>query len=127
VKNLAILSMAFGVILVASALTVRAEDKPKGDANKPTASRPTSQPAETFTGTVESTHTQKRPRLVVHDTHYELKPSDNAPASVKETLAKISSGEATGTYTVKGTATTIDSRKWILIDSITKVNKDDVN
>jgi len=42
---------------------------------------------ESFTGTVESTQTQKRPRLVVGGTHYELKPSEKADASVKETPA----------------------------------------
>jgi hypothetical protein len=75
---------------------------------------------ETFTGTVESTQSQKRPRLVVDGTHYELKPSDKAAASVKDTLAKISKGEATGKHTVKGTASTIDGKSGILVDSITK-------
>jgi ABC-type Na+ efflux pump permease subunit len=71
---------------------------------------------ETFKGEVESTHTQKRPRLVVDGTHYELKPSGKAQASVKETLAKISKGEATGRYVVKGAA----SGNGLAVGSITK-------
>jgi hypothetical protein len=71
---------------------------------------------ESFTGTVESTQTQKRPRLVVGGTHYELKPPEKADPSVKETLAKISSGQATGQYTVKGA----ESGTTLMVDSITK-------
>ena len=71
---------------------------------------------EAFTGTVESTNSQKRPRLVVGATHYELKPSDKADASVKQTLAKISSSEATGQYTVRGAA----SGTTLMVDSISK-------
>jgi hypothetical protein len=74
----------------------------------------------TYTGTVESTMSQKRPRLVVGAIHYELKPSDDAEAGVKDTLAKISKGEATGKYTVKGTVSTIEGRTWLIVDSITK-------
>lgn len=76
----------------------------------------TSANAQTLTGTVESTHSQKRPRLVVGDVHYELKAAEKANASVKETLAKISSGEATGKYTVKG----VVNGKNVAVENITK-------
>ena len=76
--------------------------------------------AGTFTGTVEATMSQKRPRLVVGGVHYELKASDKAEAGVKDTLAKISKGEATGKYTVKGAVSTIEGRTWLVVDSITK-------
>jgi hypothetical protein len=85
-------------------------------ASAPAAGTETSANAQTLTGTVESTHSQKRPRLVVGDVHYELKAAETANASVKETLAKISSGEATGKYTVKGTV----SGKNVTVESITK-------
>ena len=76
--------------------------------------------AGTFTGTVDASTTQKRPRLAVGGTRYELKPSDKAEATVKDTLAKISKGEATGKYTVKGAVSTAEGRTWILVNSITK-------
>lgn len=76
--------------------------------------------SETFTGVVESTNTQKRPRLVVGETRYEMKPSEKADAGVKETLANISSGEVRGRYVVKGSLTTIGERTWIMVDSIAK-------
>ena len=76
--------------------------------------------AGTFTGTVEATMSQKRPRLVVGGTHYELKASEKADAGVKDTLAKISKGEATGKYTVKGAASTTEGRATLVVDSITK-------
>ena len=71
-----------------------------------------------FTGTVESTHSQKRPRLVVNGTHYELKASEKADATVKAALERISQGEATGRYTAKGTSATVLGRSGILVDSI---------
>ena len=76
--------------------------------------------ADTYTGAVEATMSQKRPRLVVGGTHYELKASDKADAGVKDTLAKISKGEATGKYTVKGAVSNIEGRTWLVVDSITK-------
>jgi hypothetical protein len=59
---------------------------------------------DTFKGTVHATMTRKIPRLNVNGAEYDLSPAANAHASVKDTLAKISKGEATGRYVVKGTA-----------------------
>lgn len=75
---------------------------------------------ESFTGTVESTKSQKRPRLVVESVHYELHAAEKADAAVKETLQKISSGDATGTYVVKGKATTENGKPTLLVQSISK-------
>jgi polyhydroxybutyrate depolymerase len=75
--------------------------------------------AQSFTGTVESTKSQKRPRLVVGETHYELKAAEGADAGVQETLDKISKGEAVGQYLVKGTVTTTYGRPAIAVSSVT--------
>jgi poly(3-hydroxybutyrate) depolymerase len=76
--------------------------------------------AQSFTGTVESTGTQKRPRLVVGNTHYELQAVGGADAGVQTTLDQISRGEATGRYVVNGTATKINGRNGIAVTSISK-------
>jgi hypothetical protein len=60
--------------------------------------------AETFKGTVHATISRKIPRLTVDGKEYDLSAAAVADASVKDTLAKISKGEATGRYVVKGTA-----------------------
>ena len=59
---------------------------------------------ETFKGTVHATATRKIPRLNVDGKEYDLSAAAGADAAVKDTLAKISKGEATGRYVVKGTA-----------------------
>ena len=55
--------------------------------------------SETFTGAAAASGTHKRPQLLVDGKRYELKASDKADASVAETLAKFSKGDA-GTYVV---------------------------
>jgi hypothetical protein len=94
---------------VKMAATARATETPKAAAA-----------GESFTGTVESTKSQKRPRLVVGETHHELKAAEGADASVQQTLDKISKGEATGQYVVKGTTTTINGHSGIAVSSISK-------
>jgi hypothetical protein len=74
--------------------------------------------AETFTGTAAASGTYKRPLLIVDGKRYELKASDTADASVAETLAKFSKGDA-GTYTVKGKRGTVHGNDSIIIDTIT--------
>jgi hypothetical protein len=90
---------------------------------KPGATATASAPAgdlKTLTGTVETTNSRKQPRLVVGGAHYELFAADKADANVKDTLAAISKGEATGTYTVKGTVSDASGRASIQVVSIAK-------
>jgi hypothetical protein len=90
--------------------------------DKAPTSAPTSKPAgdvKTYTGTAQRSGTYHRPQLMVDSKRYELKAADNAEASVKETLQKISDGD-TSKYTVKGTETTGDRGTSILVVSITK-------
>ncbi len=89
--------------------TPKASEKPKGSETPAAA-------GDSFTGTVERTNTQHRPRLSVGGTKYELKAGEKADASVAETLTKISNAEATGTYVVKGKA----EGNTITVTSITK-------
>jgi len=107
-KNFLVVTAVAASLVIAWGMLARAEDKPAAA------------PAKTFTGTVESTATHHRPRLVVEGTHYELKPSANADATVADTLAKISKGEATGRYVVKGTESPAADRPTLLVDSIVK-------
>ena len=94
------------------AMQVLAEDK--APASKPAAE------SKTWTGTAQRSGTQHRPWLMVDGKKYEMKAAEKAPASVKETLQKISDGD-TSKYTVKGTETTGDRGATIVVESITKV------
>jgi hypothetical protein len=153
-KAFAIASLA-GLIVLAGAWGLQAQDKPKADGTKATSedvaaalkavndakkligedkkteaaakldeaakllakiqsatSQPATAPApaapvvsgETFKGTVHATTTRKIPRLNVDGKEYDLSAAAGADAAVKDTLAKISKGEVTGRYVVKGTA-----------------------
>ena len=93
------------------------------DSKPPTTASAPAGDLKTFTGTVETTMSRKQPRLVVGDTHYELFAADKADANVKDVLAAISKGEATGTYTVKGTVADAGERKTIKVVSIAKGEK----
>jgi hypothetical protein len=103
------------------------------NAAKATAATATSKPAaaavivvpaagagEAFTGAVESTKSRKMPRITVGGVRYNLQAADGADAAVKDTIAKISSGELIGECTVKGEKSTVDGQPGILVKSITK-------
>ena len=77
---------------------------------------------ESFTGTVSATMLRHQQRLSAGGVSYDLMLSDKADAAAKDIMDKIAKGEATGTYTVKGTKSTINGRDGILVDSITKAN-----
>ena len=109
-NRLLVVAAAVASLLTAWGMPARAEDKP-GAA-----------PAKAFIGTVESTASQRRPRLVVEGTHYDLKASVNADATVADTLARISKGEATGRFVVTGIELTMNDRQMILVDRIVKAD-----
>jgi hypothetical protein len=75
---------------------------------------------ETFTGPVHTTQTRKMPRIVVGEARYNLKAAENAGATVADTIARISKGELTGDYVVKGVKATVDGQATILVNSISK-------
>lgn len=79
-------------------------------------------PAAGFTGVASATGTYKRPLLIVDDKRYELEASDQADASVAQTLAKISKGD-TGSYTVKGVLGTVHGNDGIRVDGISPTVK----
>ena len=62
--------------------------------------------------------TYKRPLFIVDGKRYELKPSDEADASVAEMLAKFSKGD-TGAYVVNGTRATVNGNDGIIVEQIT--------